>query len=155
MRRKKLNVLDEMSLSRLTTPSKNAVWEPSFSEWIRILRGAQRMTQATLAKRAKMSQPHVAGIEAGKIDPQISTINRIFDALSCQLIIEPRPKKPIEELLRVRARIIALKRLKQTMGTMALEDQAPDQEVFKQLLNKYTEEILNDRREQLWEEIND
>ncbi len=33
---------------------------------------------------------------------------------------------------------------------MALENQAPDKEVFRQLLEKRTDEILSDRRERLW-----
>ena len=75
---------------------------------------------------------------------------RIFEALSCDLVIAPKPKKPLDEILRERARAIALKRLKQSMGAMALEGQAPDREVFLKLLEKRTDEILNDRREKLW-----
>jgi hypothetical protein len=36
------------------------------------------------------------------------------------------------------------------MGTMALENQAPDEEVFRQLLEKRTDEILKDERERIW-----
>jgi hypothetical protein len=77
------------------------------------------------------------------------SLMRIFEALSCDLVIAPKPKKPLDEILRERARAIALKRLKQSMGTMALEGQAPDREVFLKLLEKRTDEILNDRREKL------
>jgi hypothetical protein len=93
----------------------------------------------------------LAGIESGKIDPQVSTLRRICDALSCDLIIEPRPRKPLKDVLRGQARSLALKRLKQTMGTMALENQAPDEEVFRQLLEKRTDEILKDERERIWQ----
>lgn len=37
------------------------------------------------------------------------------------------------------------------MGTMALENQAPDEEVFRQLLEKRTNEILKDDRERIWQ----
>ena len=147
---KKLNVVEEMSLGRLTALPKEG--QPSFSDWVRILRRALRMTQKQLAQRAKITQPHLVGIEKGKVNPRINTLKRIFDALSCPMVIEPKPMKPIVELLNARARMIALKRLKQSTGTMALEGQAPTPEVFKQLLNKYTQEILEDRREQLWQE---
>ena len=140
-----------MALSRLA-PSETKTHEPSHGDWIRILRDSLRMTQAELASRAKISQPHLAGIESGKTDPQISTLKRIFQALSCDLVIEPRPNKPIKELLRGRARSVALKRLKQSMGTMALKKQAPEPEVFKQLLEKRTDDILADRREKLWQQ---
>jgi hypothetical protein len=72
--------------------------------------------------------------------------------MSCDLVLEPRPQKPIKEVLRGRARSVALKRLKQSMGTMALEKQAPEPEVFKQLLEKRTDDILADRREKLWQQ---
>jgi hypothetical protein len=41
------------------------------------------------------------------------------------------------------------------MGTMALEHEAPEAEVFKQLLEKHTDEILTDRREKLWRQAAD
>jgi len=151
MAQRRLNIVDEMALSRLTPP-ETKTHEPSHGDWIRILRDSLRMTQAELASRAKITQPHLASIESGKTDPQISTLKRIFQALSCDLVIEPRPNKPIKELLRGRARSVALKRLKQSMGTMALEKQAPEPEVFKQLLEKHTDDILADRREKLWQQ---
>jgi predicted DNA-binding mobile mystery protein A len=150
MAQRRLNIVDEMALSRLKPPPETKPYEPSHGDWIRILRDSLRMTQAELASRAKITQPHLAGIESGKTDPQISTLKRIFEAMSCDLVLEPRPRKPIKELLRGRARSVALKRLKQSMGTMALEQQAPDADVFKHLLEKRTDEILTDRREKLW-----
>lgn len=151
MAQRRLNIVDEMALSRLAPP-ETKTHEPSHGDWIRILRDSLRMTQAELASRAKITQPHLAGIESGKTDPQISTVKRIFEAMSCDLVLEPRPNKPIKEVLRGRARSVALKRLKQSMGTMALEHQAPEADVFKQLLEKRTDEILTDRREKLWQQ---
>ena len=151
MAQRRLNIVDEMALSRLE-PLNTRTHEPSPGDWIRILRDSLRMTQAELASRAKITQPHLASIESGKTDPQISTLKRIFDAMSCDLVLEPRPRKAIKEVLRGRARGVALKRLKQSMGTMALEHQAPEADVFKQLLEKRTDEILTDRREKLWQQ---
>ncbi len=151
MTKKRLNIVDEMALSRLALPVARPISEPSYSGWIRIIRHALRMTQVELARRARVSQPHLAGIERGKIDSQIGTLKRIFQALSCELVIEPRPNKPISDLLRERARSLALKRLKQSMGTMALEKQAPEPDVFRQLLEQRTNEILSDHSEKLWQ----
>lgn len=147
MKKRGLNIVDDLALGRLQSESP---WQPPAGEWIRVLRTYLRMTQAELGKRAHITQPHLAGIEAGRIDPQVGTLRRIFDGLSCDLILEPRPRKPIKDLLRGRARAVALNRLKQAMGTMALEKQAPDAEIFKLLLEKQTDEILNDPRERLW-----
>ncbi|GKS57146.1 transcriptional regulator [Nitrospira sp.] len=119
-----------------------------------MLRGYFRMTQRDLAARAHISQPHLAGIESGRVDPQLSTLRRICDGLACDLVVEPRPRKPLKELLHGQARSVALARLKQTMGTMALENQAPDEELFEKLLERRTSEILNDKRERLWKTRN-
>lgn len=140
-----------MALSRLQPESTGKFTHRSHAEWIRMLRGYLRMTQRELAKRSNISQPHLAGIESGKIDPQVSTLRRIYQGLSCDLVVEPRPRKPLEEMLRGQARSLALKRLKHTMGTMALENQAPSEDVFRQLLEKRTDEILKDDRERIWQ----
>lgn len=108
------------------------------------------MTQAELAKRANITQANLVAIESGKADPRVSTLQRIYEGLFCHLSLEPRLQQPLEDILRGRAQSIALQRLKKTMGTMALEEQAPDKEIFAKLLEKRTEEILRDTRERLW-----
>lgn len=107
------------------------------------------MTQVELAKRAHITQPNLAAIESGRVDPQVSTLRRIYQGLWCELSIEPRLTKPLEEILRGRARTVALKQLKHTMGTMALEDQAPDKEMFRRLLEKRTDDILRRGRKHI------
>jgi len=107
------------------------------------------MTQAELAQRAHITQPNLAAIESGKVDPQVGTLRRIYEGLDCELNLEPLLHKPLDELTRDRARALALKRLKQTMGTMALEDQAPDKDTFRQLLEKRTEDILRSPRKRI------
>ena len=150
MKRKKLTIIDDIALARLSEAQDETIPSPPYSEWIRMLRTYLRMTQVELAQRAGLPQSQVAAIEGGKVNPQVRTLRKIFEALSCDLNIAPKPKKPLNEILRARARAIALKRLKQSMGTMALEGQAPDREIFLKLLEKRTDEILNDRREKLW-----
>ena len=151
MRKHRLNIIDDIALSRLQPKVQDRFTDRSHGEWIRALRGYLRMTQRDLARRANISQPHLAGIESGKIDPQVSTLRRIWEGLSCDLIVEPRPRKPLKDVLRGQARSLALERLKQTMGTMALENQAPDEDVFRQLLEKRTDDILKDERERIWQ----
>lgn len=145
------SILDEIALSKLQTERESQYENPPYAEWIRILRRYLRMTQAELAERCRISQPHLAAIESGKTDPQITTLKKIFQGLSCDTDIVPRPQKPLAEVLRGRARSLALKRLKQTMGTMSLEEQAPEKDAFRLLLEKRTDEILNDPRERLWQ----
>ncbi len=150
MRKKIVTIVDDISLSRLQVDSSPRDTDLTPGDWIRILRNYLRMTQAELAKRASITQANLAAIESGKADPQVSTLRRVYKGMSCNLSVEPRPQKPLGEVLRGRARAIALKRLNKAMGTMALEEQAPDKETFRRLLDKRTDEILSDRRERLW-----
>jgi transcriptional regulator with XRE-family HTH domain len=152
MRQKRsITFLDEIALSRLQVYPNADTSSRGPGDWIRILRERLRMTQAELAKGANITQPNLAAIELGKVDPRVSTLRRIYQALRCDLNIEPRLRKPVEEMLRDRARALALKRLKHTMGTMALEEQAPEKEHFKKLLEKNTDEIIRSRRKRIKE----
>jgi transcriptional regulator with XRE-family HTH domain len=145
--KKILSAHDEKALYQLT-PKEGEKFLPY--EWIKILRIYLQMTQSELAYRAKMTQARVALIEAGRVDPQWSTLQRLFDAMDCDLSVVPRPRKPVEEVLRGRARAVALQRLKSSAGSMAMEGQGPEAEDFQALLEKKTDEILSDGREKLW-----
>lgn len=149
MRQKFITVLDDTALSRLTVQSSREKSKLTTGDWIRLLRNRLRMTQAELAHRAHITQPNLAAIESGKVDPQVGTLRRIYEGLGCELNLEPLLHKSLEELTRDRARAVALRRLKQTMGTMALEDQAPDEDTFRQLLEKRTDDILRSPRKRL------
>jgi len=151
MKKSNLNIIDSMALTYLLQHTRSTQQvESSPGTWIRILRSYLRMTQGELAKKSKVSQPNLADIEAGKTDVRLTTLQRIYKAMNCDLSTRPEPTRPLEEVLRGRARAVALKRLKQSMGTMALEGQAPDKEMFKNILEKKTDEILEDKRERLW-----
>ena len=150
-RAKRTKLLDKMALSELQpAPIKPKLWEPTCGDWIRIVRTSLRMSQANLARLSGVTQAHLAGIETGKVDPRVSTLKRIFDAMFCNVVIEPQPRKPLDEVLRDKARGVALKRLGQSMGTMALENQAPGADVSKALLEQSTDEILSRKSERIW-----
>ncbi|MEZ0345095.1 MAG: CBS domain-containing protein [Infirmifilum sp.] len=50
-------------------------------EELRILRVKAGLTQSEVARRAGVSQSLIARIEAGKVNPRVSTLIRIYDAL--------------------------------------------------------------------------
>ena len=51
-------------------------------EYVRKLRKESGLSQTELAKLADISQAHIAKIENEKVDPRLSTINRILSVLS-------------------------------------------------------------------------
>lgn len=56
----------------------------------RIVREAANMSQAKLADLAGISQGKISTIEAGKANPETSTLNAICAALDAELILVPR-----------------------------------------------------------------
>lgn len=60
---------------------------------VRGFRSALRMSQAQLARRCGLARTHITHIEAGYVDVQIGTLRRIFDALFCDLLVLPLPRK--------------------------------------------------------------
>jgi transcriptional regulator with XRE-family HTH domain len=48
---------------------------------IKRLRAAREMTQAVLAKKAGLTQVHIARLESGKHDPTLGTLQKLAKAL--------------------------------------------------------------------------
>lgn len=61
--------------------------------FLRALRGTLLMSQAVLAQRSGIPRSHIAAIESGAIDPQLSTLKRLFDAMYCDMLILPKPRR--------------------------------------------------------------
>ncbi len=150
MRKKIFTIVDDIALAKLQVDSPSDGLDLTHKDWIRLVRTYLRMTQAELAKRANITQANLMAIESGKADPRVSTLRRIYNGLSCNLDVAPHPQKPLKEILRDRAQTLASQRLKRTMGSMALGEQAPDREIFEKLLEKRTDDVLSDPRERLW-----
>jgi transcriptional regulator with XRE-family HTH domain len=68
-------------------------------QWVRALRVALHMTQRQLASRAKVSQTNLALIESGRVEPQLGTLRVLFDALFCDLMVLPIPRRRVSEIL--------------------------------------------------------
>lgn len=78
---------------------------------IKELRDEAGLSQAELARLAKVSQAHIAKIESGKVDPRLSTVNRILFVLShsgrkktCRSVMNPNivsiyPDEPATEAI--------------------------------------------------------
>ncbi len=73
------------------------------------LRRKARLTQKKLAELAGVSQAHIAKIELGKVDPRLSTINKILEVLTegkkrkCKDVMVERVlfAKPNDSILKV------------------------------------------------------
>jgi len=83
------------------------------------------MTTAQLAKRLGVAQPSVIGLEKAEASKvvTIATLERAAHALDCTLVYALVPRKPLETIVRERARDAAQERLRTISHSMALEDQ--------------------------------
>jgi transcriptional regulator with XRE-family HTH domain len=61
--------------------------------YVRTLRSALRMSQSQLSRRSGIPRAHIARIEVGKIDPRLSTLHLLFNAMFCDLLLLPRARR--------------------------------------------------------------
>jgi predicted DNA-binding mobile mystery protein A len=93
--------------------------------WIKAVREALGMTTAQLAKRLGIRQPSVVALEQSeaKGTMELATLRRVAEALDCTLVYALVPKKPLEDIVRDRARAFARQRLEPIEHSMSLENQ--------------------------------
>ncbi|MCU7829157.1 MAG: mobile mystery protein A [Candidatus Thiodiazotropha sp. (ex Myrtea sp. 'scaly one' KF741663)] len=139
---------------RLSTLSDaDSLTRPPYG-WIKAIREALGMTTAQLGKRLGVSQPRVVKIEKAEKDGAITldSLERAAQALDCRLVYTLVPRKPLDNLVAERAKIIAKKRLETTGHSMKLEAQGveamDESEQLKSLMNK----IVAQGGSVLWEE---
>src|SRR5437870_2077492 len=80
--------------------------------WIKAVREALGMTTAQLAKRLDVKQPTVVAMEQSEAKGtiELATLRRVAEALDCTLIYAFVPNKPLEAMVRERARLFARRR---------------------------------------------
>lgn len=122
--------------------------------WIRAIREALGMTTAQLGKRLGIRQASVVGLEKSEASKSITleTLERAAHALDCRLVYALVPRKPLAELVYERAHALAKRRLRSVSHSMALEDQAVDEEDEKAHLERLVQELMIKRGSALWED---
>jgi predicted DNA-binding mobile mystery protein A len=99
---------------------------PPVRGWIKAIRAALGMSSAQLAKRLRIAQPTVVALEQSEAKGtiQLATLRRVAEALDCTLIYALVPNKPLETMVRDRARLFARRRLGPVEHSMLLENEA-------------------------------
>jgi len=122
--------------------------------WIKAIREALGMTTAQLAKRIGVSQPRVVAIEKAETQGSITldSLERAARAMDCRVVYALIPKKPLNELVKERAQIVAEKRLQSTRHSMALEAQSVSKSDEKEQLKRLSERLIRKAGSGLWED---
>ena len=119
---------------------------------IRLLRRHLHMTQRQLARRSGVAQSQIAKTERGLLNPRTTTLERIYAALNCDILILPLPLYPLDKHLRRQALKYVRKRMNYLKGTLALEDQVPDEAFLKRLEEEEVERLLQNQTSEIWDE---
>jgi predicted DNA-binding mobile mystery protein A len=93
--------------------------------WIKAIREALGMTTAQLAARLKIKQPSLVVLEQSEAagTMELATLRRVAEALDCTLVYVLVPNKPLEAMVRDRARAFSRKRRAAVEHSMLLENQ--------------------------------
>src|SRR5687767_799883 len=127
-----------MILRKVTTQSRSRLDErfneigaarrfaPPVRGWIKAIREGLGMTTIQLAKRLGVSQPSVTALEQSEAKGtiELATLRRVAAALDCTVVYALVPNKPLEAMVRERARLFASRRLRPIEHSMLLEDQS-------------------------------
>jgi predicted DNA-binding mobile mystery protein A len=122
--------------------------------WVKAIREALGMTTAQLAKRLGISQPSAVGLEKAEAAKVITleTLERAARALDCTLVYALVPRKPLETIVRERAREKARERLRTISHSMSLEDQRVHEEDEHEQLERLAQKLLEGPGSALWDE---
>ena len=83
------------------------------------------MSTAQVARRVRVKQPSVVALEQSEAKGtiELATLRRVAEALDCTLVYALVPNKPLETMVRDRARAFARKRRGHVEHSMLLENQ--------------------------------
>ena len=117
--------------------------------WIRAVRDALGMSGAELARRMGVSQQRIATLERGEMEltVQLNTLQRVADALDCELVYALVPRTSLTEMVKAQARLKAVQHHSWVAHHSRLEDQESDDR-----LNDQIEDLVGEfeNRRDLW-----
>lgn len=122
--------------------------------WLRAIRDALGMTTAQLAQRIGVTQPRIVELEQSEVSGALTlhSLQRAAEALGCRVVYALVPDRPLAEVVRARAELVADKQLTSVQHTMVLEDQGVrDKEANKLLREMYIRKLLQ-KPARLWDE---
>lgn len=123
---------------------------PDLKDQIKLLRETLGITQEQLGKTVNRSLRSIQQIESSHAMPKITTLNKIANALNAELKIALIPRQNINEFLDKKASEKAKQLVKLSKASSALEIQSPSEEESKLQFERLKKEILEKRRDCLW-----
>jgi predicted DNA-binding mobile mystery protein A len=105
------------------------------------------MTAEQLAERMRITQPSVHRLEQSEAEGtiQLKTLRRAAEALDCEVVYALVPRASLRETYESAASAVARRELRRVSHTMALEDQAVEDEDEDERLRRFIADELNPR----------
>ena len=127
-------------------------YAPPVRGWIKAIREALGMSTAQLAERLKIKQPSLFQLEQSEIKGSIelATLRRVAEALDCTLLYALVPNKPLDTMVRDRARAFMRKRQQQVEHSMLLENQKVPKKVAAKDAQARLDQVLRETRPSLF-----
>jgi predicted DNA-binding mobile mystery protein A len=137
-------------LDRILLPYRKVATRRPPKGWIRAIRDALGMTAEQLGERLGISQPSVQRLELSEAEDtiQLKTLKRAAAALDCEVVYALVPRHSLRETYDRAARQVARRELGRISHSMALEDQAVDDEDEDERLRRFIAEELDPR--EIW-----
>jgi predicted DNA-binding mobile mystery protein A len=122
--------------------------------WVHAIKEALGMSNRQLAGRVgvKASQT-VEDMQEYEVSGTIKlqTLRKLANALDCQLVYALVPRKPLKQIRRDRARVVASRLLKRVSHSMRLEDQGVSKRMEDSELDRRVEKLLAGNPKALWD----
>lgn len=109
------------------------------------------MTQKQVAKRAGLHQSHIAKIESGTSNVRVDTLNKVFNAMFCDMSVLPNPRMNLDEVVEKRVRDKARTEVQIEMGKMRERGEKADEHTFHFLLNSVVERLNRTKSPEIWD----
>ncbi len=110
-----------------------------------------------MAERLGISQPSVTHLEQSEARGtiELATLRRVAQALDCTLVYALVPNKPLETMVRDRARIFSRRSQQPVEHSMLLEDQkAGGKHAESRLAERHLDDIVRETNPRLfWDEV--
>jgi predicted DNA-binding mobile mystery protein A len=138
---------------QFVTLKEHAISQVPKQGWLRTLRKALGLTIKQLAKRLQVDPSRIVKMETAEPTGKLTlrTLKTFAEALECHFVYGFIPKTSLENVIRNKAKALALQQVQRTAHTMSLEEQTVNEEWLYVQLQDLTEELLKHSWKHLWE----
>ncbi len=148
------NILREQYQSKMNQLiDSRAQYRPK-EGWIRTLRKALGMSSPQLARQLGVSKSQASQMERMECEDRITLkqLRRVAEVLDCDLQYALVPRKPVEEMVRMRARLKAQTLVDKTNVQMTLEAQQLSRDALGKQVEREADRLVHELPRDLWED---